>query len=439
MSIPVRRKANPLFGGTTLAAANNGIADWIRGSTSPLDQKGSTGWLARLYGGVQTNDDWARVNVPVDEIYVPDFHVANWSWYQTDTQTMGLGIVIWVHDPNDFDKRAEITQLGGHADLPKAAGWNAFAFSSATAGMFFYGENTTGTGLTAGTQYAWSSFIADALFKNWTIYRITLDWGWEASGTFNYVYVADIKLNGVAVPVSPGDFKVTSDGIPVVALSTTPTIDIGDVTLLAGTAAIGKLAANSGVDIGDTTINNAAGAAAVNIQDGGNTITVDGTVVVDTSALATSAKQLADGHNVAVTGSVTANAGTNLNTSALATSALQLAAGHTVTLAAGTANAGVVGHNKTGVADGVVTVTTPLTDVPLVGSSTPAKVVTVQAQTDNTGAIAVGGEGVVATIATGTGIILYAGDSITLEVDDLADVWIDAIVGGEGVRFTYLT
>jgi hypothetical protein len=35
------------------------------------------------------------------------------------------------------------------------------------------------------------------------------------------------------------------------------------------------LGANSGVDIGDVTINNSSGASAVNIQDGGNTITVD--------------------------------------------------------------------------------------------------------------------------------------------------------------------
>ena len=39
----------------------------------------------------------------------------------------------------------------------------------------------------------------------------------------------------------------------------------------------------SGTDIGDVTVNNAAGAAAVNIQDGGNTITVDGTVAVTQS------------------------------------------------------------------------------------------------------------------------------------------------------------
>lgn len=46
----------------------------------------------------------------------------------------------------------------------------------------------------------------------------------------------------------------------------------------AGTAYDARLVtaqANSGVDIGDVTINNAAGASAVNIQDGGNSITVD--------------------------------------------------------------------------------------------------------------------------------------------------------------------
>lgn len=48
--------------------------------------------------------------------------------------------------------------------------------------------------------------------------------------------------------------------------------------LPAGTNAIGKLAANSGVDIGDVTINNSTGASAVNVQDGGNSLTVDGTV-----------------------------------------------------------------------------------------------------------------------------------------------------------------
>lgn len=39
----------------------------------------------------------------------------------------------------------------------------------------------------------------------------------------------------------------------------------------------------TGTDIGDVTVNNAAGASAVNIQDGGNSITVDGTVSAATS------------------------------------------------------------------------------------------------------------------------------------------------------------
>uniref|UniRef100_A0A6M3J9A1 Uncharacterized protein n=1 Tax=viral metagenome TaxID=1070528 RepID=A0A6M3J9A1_9ZZZZ len=110
-----------------------------------------------------------------------------------------------------------------------------------------------------------------------------------------------------------------------------------------------------------------------------------------------------------------------------------------VTLQTGTNAIGKVGHNKTGIGHGVETVDAAGTDQPIVTSSTPAKVVIIQAQTDNTGAIAVGGSGVDATVATGTGVLLYAGDSITLEVDDLADVYIDATVINEGVRFTYLT
>lgn len=73
---------------------------------------------------------------------------------------------------------------------------------------------------------------------------------------------------------------------------------VANIVLAAGTNAIGKLAANDGVDIGDVTINNASGGSAVNVQDGGNSLTVDGSVTVS--------------------GTVTANAGTNLNTSTLA-------------------------------------------------------------------------------------------------------------------------
>lgn len=92
----------------------------------------------------------------------------------------------------------------------------------------------------------------------------------------------------------------------------------------------------------------------------------------------------------------------------------------------------------TGIGNGVKTVTTAGTDEALAGS-TACKRVVVQAQTDNTGWIAVGTSGVDATEATGTGVLLGAGDSFELDIDDLADVYIDSTVNGEGVRYTYFT
>jgi hypothetical protein len=70
-----------------------------------------------------------------------------------------------------------------------------------------------------------------------------------------------------------------------------------DAALPAGSNAIGKLAANDGVDIGDVTINNASGGSAVNIQDGGNSITVDngGTFAVQDSQVIADNATFTDG------------------------------------------------------------------------------------------------------------------------------------------------
>lgn len=85
---------------------------------------------------------------------------------------------------------------------------------------------------------------------------------------------------------------------------------------------------------------------------------------------------------------------------------------------------------------GVKVVTTAGTDVAL-ASSVNAKWVIIQAQTDNTGVIAVGTSGVDATVATGTGVALAAGESVSMPANDLASIYIDATVSGEGVRYTY--
>jgi hypothetical protein len=82
--------------------------------------------------------------------------------------------------------------------------------------------------------------------------------------------------------------------VPVVVASNQSAIPISAASLPLPTGAA-TLAGQTqpGVDIGDVTVNNAAGAAAVNIQDGGNSITVDGTIT------ATAAGQAADGAAVA--------------------------------------------------------------------------------------------------------------------------------------------
>lgn len=98
-----------------------------------------------------------------------------------------------------------------------------------------------------------------------------------------------------------------------------------------------------------------------------------------------------------------------------------------------------VGHDTLGYGNGVKTVTTAGTDVALVSAITWAKWVIVQAQTDNTGYVAVGASGVDATVATGTGVLLAAGENVTLPARDLKDIYIDATVSGDGVRYTYGT
>lgn len=102
------------------------------------------------------------------------------------------------------------------------------------------------------------------------------------------------------------------------------------------------------------------------------------------------------------------------------------------------AKEGEVGKVTT-IKDGRKTVTTATTRETLVAASTPAKLVIITAETDNTGVIAIGGSTVVALLATRQGTPLLAGDSVLLECDDLLDIYLDTTVNGDGVTYTYLT
>lgn len=91
--------------------------------------------------------------------------------------------------------------------------------------------------------------------------------------------------SGVTQPVSAASLPLpTGASSSANQTNGTQLTRITDGTDTASVTATGELnvlsTAQPGVDVGDVTINNAAGASAVNIQDGGNSITVDGTVAV---------------------------------------------------------------------------------------------------------------------------------------------------------------
>lgn len=144
--------------------------------------------------------------------------------------------------------------------------------------------------------------------------KVTLDSEDVTSGTAdNFKADANLQVgdsdvaNGNPVPVSDAGGTLTVDGTVVISsgsvdivtlpsgnlgqqamaasLSTVPASNITDETYI-GDVKFGEgLPANDGVDIGDVTINNASGASAVNIQDGGNSITVDGAVTVSSGSV----------------------------------------------------------------------------------------------------------------------------------------------------------
>ena len=106
------------------------------------------------------------------------------------------------------------------------------------------------------------------------------------------------------------------------------------------------------------------------------------------------------------------------------------AVGDPIHVSIGGAVASVVG-------DGREVVATPGTAVALAASTT-IKEVTVTAELNNTGTITVGGATVIDAVATRRGTPLYPGDTTTIASDDLAEVFIDAEVAGDGVTYSYL-
>jgi hypothetical protein len=91
----------------------------------------------------------------------------------------------------------------------------------------------------------------------------------------------------------------------------------------------------------------------------------------------------------------------------------------------------------TGGGDSRKTVTTAGTPVQL--DAADAHTLSIQAETDNTGLIAVGFSNAVrAAEGSQRGRILNAGESVSFAVDNVSDVWIDSTVSGDGVALLWV-
>lgn len=167
-------------------------------------------------------------------------------------------------------------------------------------------------------------------------------------------------------------------------------------------------------------------------QQGSWSVTVSGSATVSGTVAATQSGSW----TVAATQSGTWNIATVTTVTTVSTVAAVTAI--TNALPAGTNILGKVGHDTTGLLDQRKTVTTGGTAEALAGS-TVAKWVAITAETDNTGIIVVGGSTVIASLSTRRGIPLSAGDTVVLPVDNLADVFLDTTVNGDGVTYAYGT
>ena len=88
--------------------------------------------------------------------------------------------------------------------------------------------------------------------------------------------------------------------------------------------------------------------------------------------------------------------------------------------------------------DGRKVVTAAGTAEALESSSRGVEMVIIVAETNNTGVMAVGGSGVIASLTTRTGVPLLAGEPVTLFNVDLGNVYVDATVNGDGVTYVYI-
>lgn len=169
-------------------------------------------------------------------------------------------------------------------------------------------------------------------------------------------------------------------------------------------------------------------------------IEVEGTVSIDTTGLATSDNQVSQTNLLTTIDGYTSNLDVLLSTRLKAADTLAGVSDVRQSVAANLnmteASAAAIKTNTdsivtpTAVYNGKTTVTTAGTRVALASSQT-VKSVTVKALSTNTGFIYVGNS----SVANTNGFQLKAGDTVSLDLSNLATVYIDSSVNGEGITY----
>lgn len=200
------------------------------------------------------------------------------------------------------------------------------------------------------------------------------------------------------VTADQGDPNTTANRWPVQITDGT------DLALVTSAGELNVLAtAQPGVDIGDVTVNNAAGASAVNIQDGGNSITVDNTVL---SVVGGGTEATAQRVTIASDSTGVLSVDDNGSSLTIDNSTLAVVGGGTeatalrVTIA--TDSTGVLSVDDNGstlsIDDGAGSITVDNTVLSVVGGGTEATAQRVTIANDSTGVLSVDDNGASLTI-----------------------------------------
>jgi len=205
------------------------------------------------------------------------------------------------------------------------------------------------------------------------------------------------------VPVTDNAGSLTVDGT---FWQATQPVSAAALPLPAG-AATSALQTQPGVDVGDVTVNNAAGAAAVNVQDGGNSLTVDGTFWQATQPVSAAALPLPAG---AATSALQTQPGVDVgdvtvNNAAGAAAVNVQDGGNSLTVD------GAITAVDNGIAQPCITITNANADQNTVGANHACKRVLIRAHTINTGLVWVDFNAAAVALAC---YPLAAGDSVSV-------------------------